>query len=228
MARADFIQSGQDIMADIELFIGNKNYSSWSFRPWIALKHKGIAFKETLVPFDFENGNPKFRDFSPSMKVPVLKDGDLSVWDSLAILEYAAERYPDAGLWPEGQKERALARAISAEMHSGFSALRGACPMNMRRPVEERAVGEDVKADVARIVQIWEECLDASGGPFLFGDFTIADAMYAPVVSRFDTYTLTDAPVAARYSAALRETAAWQAWEAEALKETWVVAVDEV
>lgn len=215
-------------MADLELFIGNKNYSSWSFRPWIALTQAEIVFKETLVPFDFENGNPDFQAFSPSMKVPVLKHGDLTVWDSLAILEYAAELVPDAQLWPQDQAARAKARAISAEMHSGFPALRGACPMNMRRPVEVLAVDDAVKADIARIVDIWRECLDVSGGPFLFGGFSIADAMYAPVVSRFATYTLSDDPVVIAYSDTMRQTEAWQAWEAEALKETWIVAEDEI
>ena len=215
-------------MADLELFIGNKNYSSWSFRPWIALKHKKISFKETLVPFDFDNGNPKFAAFSPSRKVPVLKEGDLTVWDSLAILEHVAELRPDAGLWPSDRADRALARAISAEMHSGFGDLRAACPMNMRRPSEALDVAEGVRADVARIVDIWQDCLERSGGPFLFGDFTIADAMYAPVVSRFGTYQLSDAAAVKVYSAAVRGTEAWQAWEAEAVKEPWTVAVDEV
>ena len=215
-------------MTDFELFIGNKNYSSWSFRPWIALKHKEIPFRETLVPFDFENGNPNFRAFSPSMKVPVLKDGSLTVWDSLAILEYAADCYPEKGLWPDDRDARAWARAISAEMHSGFPALRNACPMNMRRPIEVLAEDDAVKADVDRIVTIWTECLEASGGPFLFGEFTNADAMYAPVVSRFATYSLSEAPVFKKYHAAMTGTEAWKAWEADALKETWVVAVDEV
>jgi glutathione S-transferase len=120
-------------MPDFELFIGNKNYSSWSFRPWIALRQKGIPFRETLVPFDFAGGNRHFEAFSPSGKVPVLKDGGLTVWDSLAILEYAAECFPEADLWPQPADSRALARAVSAEMHSGFAALRSACPMNMRR-----------------------------------------------------------------------------------------------
>ncbi|WFE87887.1 glutathione S-transferase family protein [Roseibium porphyridii] len=215
-------------MAEIELFIGNKNYSSWSFRPWIALKQKDIPFREILVPFDFDNGNPEFAAFSPSMKVPVLKDGDLTVWDSLAIMEYAAELYPEKELWPADQAERAMARAICSEMHSGFSALRGACPMNMRRPVEELNVDDAVKADVARIVDIWGECLNASNGPFLFGAFSIADAMYAPVVSRFATYGLSEDPVVGRYTEAMTQTKAWKEWEAEALKETWYVAVDEI
>ncbi|MTH97543.1 glutathione S-transferase family protein [Roseibium sp. RKSG952] len=215
-------------MADLELFIGNKNYSSWSFRPWIALRHKDIPFRENLVPFDFENGNPAFKDFSPSMKVPVLKDGDLTVWDSLAILEYIADLFPEAGLWPEDTKVRAKARAVSAEMHSGFTALRGTCPMNMKRPLEVLPVDDGVKADVARIAQIWSECLDASGGPFLFGDFSVADAMYAPVVSRFRTYCLSNDPVFHRYADALTATPAWKEWEAEAVKEPWHVAVDEI
>mgnify|MGYP000126364564 FL=1 len=210
-------------MPDFELFIGNKNYSSWSFRPWIALKHKQIPFRETLVPFDFENGNPKFDTFSPSGKVPVLKDGGLTVWDSIAILEYAAEVFPDKGLWPADIAQRARARSTSAEMHSGFSALRMECSMNMHRPAGAREVSDAVKLEVARINAIWAECLEASGGPFLFGDFTIADAMYAPVVSRFATYRLTNDPVAARYGETMMATDAWQAWQAEALKETWVI-----
>ncbi|WP_298957678.1 glutathione S-transferase family protein [uncultured Roseibium sp.] len=215
-------------MAEIELFIGNKNYSSWSFRPWIALKQKDVPFRETLVPFDFDNGNPEFAAFSPSMKVPVLRDGDLTVWDSLAIMEYAAELYPEKELWPADRADRAKARAISSEMHSGFSALRGACPMNMRRPVEALNVDDAVKADVARIVDIWSECLNASNGPFLFGSFSIADAMYAPVVSRFATYGLSEDPIVRRYTEALTQTKAWKEWETEALKETWYVAVDEI
>ncbi|WP_428646425.1 glutathione S-transferase family protein [Roseibium sp.] len=215
-------------MTAFDLYIGNKNYSSWSFRPWIALRQKDIPFNEHLVPFDFENGNPDFADFSPTMKVPVLKHGDLTVWDSLAILEYLADVHPEKGLWPSDLRERAWARAISAEMHSGFFALRSACPMNMRRPVEELIVGDDVKKDVARIVRIWTECLEASGGPFLFGDFTIADAMFAPVVSRFLTYRLSASPAAARYCEAVKSTPAWQAWEADALKETWIVAAEEI
>ncbi|PVB63504.1 glutathione S-transferase family protein [Labrenzia sp. 011] len=215
-------------MAEFELFIGNKNYSSWSFRPWIALKQKGIPFREHLVPFDFERGNPRFAAFSPNMKVPVLKDGDLTVWDSFAILEYASEIYPEKELWPEELNARARAKAVSAEMHSGFVSLRSACPMNMRRPVRKLEVDEGVEADVARIVQVWTETLEESGGPFLFGDFTIADAMFAPVVSRFATYCLSDAPVVRRYSDVMMSTPAWKAWEGDALKETWVVDVDEV
>jgi glutathione S-transferase len=210
-------------MSDYELFIGNKNYSSWSLRPWIALKHKDIPFRETLVPFDFENGNPEFAAFSPTGKVPVLKDGSLTVWDSLAILEYLADCFPDKGLWPQDKAQRAWARSISAEMHSGFSALRSECSMNMQRPAAPKPVSEAVKNDVTRIVTIWKECLEASGGPFLFGDFTIADAMYAPVVSRLETYRLSHDPVVRKYSEAMTATPAWKIWEEAALRETWVV-----
>ncbi len=214
-------------MPDFELFIGNKNYSSWSFRPWICLKQKGITFREKLVPFDFENGNPAFAAFSPTMKVPVLKDGTLTVWESLAILEYAAEVYPEAGLWPGDRERRAMARAMSAEMHSGFAALRSACPMNMRRTAKPIPVTAAVSADVERIVSLWSECLETSGGPFLFGDFTIADAMYAPVVSRFDTYGLTENAAAAGYCATMKALPVWQEWETAALVEPWTVKSDE-
>jgi len=215
-------------MPELELFIGNKNYSSWSFRPWFALIHKKIPFTEHLVPFDFKNGNPDFAAFSPSGKVPVLKNGDLTVWDSFAILEFTAELYPEAGLWPEDREVRATARAVAAEMHSGFSALRSACPMNMRRPAGTLDVTEAVKADVARIVDLWTGCLTRSEGPFLFGDVTIADAMFAPVVSRFATYELSRDPVYLRYHAAMTATDAWQHWQDEASKEPWIVEEEEI
>lgn len=214
-------------MTGLRLFLGNKNYSSWSMRPWIALKVAGIEFEEEVVPFDFENGNPEFRRFSPTMKVPVLQDNGLTVWDSLAILEYAADRFPEKALWPMDQAERARARSISAEMHAGFPALRAACPMNMKRAPETLPVSDEVKADVARIVAIWNECLEQSGGPFLFGGFTIADAMYAPVVSRFETYGLSTDPAVARYIEAVTGLAAWKEWREAALQEPWTVAVDE-
>jgi len=215
-------------MQGFELVIANKNYSSWSFRPWIALTHKRIPFTETFVRFDFPAGNPAIKAVSPSGKVPLLKHGDVKVWESLAILEYAAEVYPEKDLWPSGVQARAKARSVSAEMAAGFGALRGACPMNMRRTPEKLTIDQAVKADVARIVHIWRECLDASGGPFLFGEFSIADAMYAPVVSRFGTYLLTEDAVADAYGATLRETPAWQSWEADALQEIWIVDEDEI
>ncbi|WP_269582428.1 glutathione S-transferase [Roseibium sp. Sym1] len=157
-----------------------------------------------------------------------MKDGELTVWDSLAILECVAECHPETCLWPEDRAERAKARAISAEMHAGFAALRGAFPMNMRSPSGKLEVSDAVKADVAWIVGIWTECLDLSGGPFIFGDFTIADAMYAPVVSRFAAYGLSSDPVVERYHAAMIQTPAWQSWLADAVNEPWVVEEEEV
>jgi glutathione S-transferase len=215
-------------MADLHLFIGNKNYSSWSLRPWIALTVKDISFEEHLVPFDFGNGNRAFADFSPSGKVPVLRDGDLVVWESLAILEYLADRFPEAGLWPEQRGQRAVARAISAEMHSGFQALRSACPMNMRRIPAALPVGPAVKADVARIEAIWTDALETSGGPFLFGSFTNADAMFAPVVNRFRIYELARRHETRDYMDRVQALPAWRSWEEAGRAEPWIVPEDEV
>jgi glutathione S-transferase len=215
-------------LSDFQLFIGNKNYSSWSFRPWIGLKQAGIPFWEELVPFDFKNGNPAFASFSPTMKVPILKDGSLTVWETLAILEYAADVFPDAGLWPGDVGLRAQARAISAEMHAGFGALRSACPMNMRRKPGRIVIDEKVRADIDRITAIRRDCLDRSGGPYLYGPFTIADAMYAPVISRFGTYLLSDDPAVAAYSAAMTSLPVWIEWQEAAAQEPRVVEEEEV
>ncbi|WP_417667059.1 glutathione S-transferase family protein [Roseibium sp.] len=215
-------------MSDMELVIGNKNYSSWSLRPWLAMTHAGIPFAETVIPFDFENGNPEIRKVSPSGKVPLLKDGDLVIWETLAILEYVAERFPDAGLWPKEAPARARARSVSAEMASGFSALRAACPMNMRRKPSCYGIDEAAQADVERVIELWHDCLSRSGGPFLFGEFTIADAMYAPVVSRFETYELTDDPDALAYMARIIALPAWKSWREAGERESWVVAASEI
>lgn len=209
------------------LHIGNKNYSSWSFRPWMAMRATGIAFEERLTPFDDEGGNPRFREFSPTGKVPVLVDGDLVVPESLAILEYVADKYPDARLWPSEIGARARARAIACEMHAGFSALRNACPMNMRRPVRPIEVSSKVMDDVRRIEQIWSECLERSGGPFLFGGFGNADAMFAPVVNRLETYALSEHPAVLAYRRAMKHLPAWQEWEAASRAEPWVVPAEE-
>ena len=211
----------------MRLYIGNKNYSSWSFRPWIAMKAKGIDFEEILVPFDDAGGNPKFREFSPTGKVPTLVDDNLTIWESLAILEYLDDKFPEKGFWPKDQKARALARAISNEMHGGFGGLRNECPMNMRRAVRAINVSDAVRKDVARIEILWDNCLKSSGGPFLFGEFSNADAMFAPVVNRLEKYALSDHPSVKAYTKAMKSHAAWQAWEAEALKETWIVPADE-
>lgn len=213
---------------DLRLFIGNKNYSSWSFRPWIALKVKGIAFAEELVPFDFDNGNQAYARFSPSGKVPVLKDGETTIWDSLSILEYLAEIHPEAGLWPDDAGQRAVARSISAEMHSGFAALRHECPMNMRRKRGAITISDACRRDVARIAAIWTEQLSKSGGPFLFGEFTAADAMFAPVVNRFDVYELSDAGDIRAYMSAIQSFDAWSEWEAASRAEPWTVEAEEV
>ncbi|MQB45795.1 glutathione S-transferase family protein [Rhizobium sp. ICMP 5592] len=214
-------------MDKLTLYIGNKNYSSWSFRPWIALEGCGVPFQEVLIPFDFEAGNPSIRAVSPTGKVPMLVHGGLKVWESLAIIEYADELFPEVGLWPRDRQARAVARSYSMEMLAGFSALRGACPMNMRRPVGRLDLPEGVADDVARIETIWREARDRSGGPFLFGAFSAADAMFAPVVNRFEIYDLVSAADTLDYMAAMKALPAWQKWEKAALEETWRVAVDE-
>ncbi|QXP84205.1 glutathione S-transferase family protein [Methylococcus sp. Mc7] len=201
----------------LTLVIGNKNYSSWSLRPWLYLKHHGLAFEEVRISLYREDSKAKILAHSPAGKVPVLIDGDLAVWDSLAILEYLAERFPETAGWPRLPSDRARARSLSAEMHSGFLALRTHCGMNCRRPPAVKAVPEAVYQDVARIGQIWRDCRErfAGEGPWLFGRFTIADAMYAPVALRFATYRLEAGPVAAEYvSTVLGHPAMWEWMEA--------------
>ncbi|KKJ76094.1 glutathione S-transferase [Kiloniella litopenaei] len=214
-------------MPNLKLIIANKNYSSWSLRPWIALKVKGIEFEEVFSQFDEATGHRHFAEFSPTKKVPVLKDGDLTVWESLAILEYLAEKFPDTGLWPAEQSDRVMARCISNEMHGGFLSLRAECPMNMRRKEEAISVSEGVHKDLRRIIEIWRDCLEKSGGPFLFGDFCNADAMFAPVVNRIAKYQLSDDPVVKRYSSAMTDLPAWQEWEEAGKAEPWIVQEDE-
>lgn len=214
-------------MSEFELIIGNKNYSSWSFRPWIALKVKEIPFKETLSPFDEATDSAHFLDFSPTKKVPVLKEGNTVIWESLAILEYLADLFPEKGFWPADRQARARARSISNEMHAGFAALRIECSMNMRREVRAIEVSDAVRRDVARIEAIWAECLAAFGGPFLFGEFCNADAMYAPVVNRLHRYELSRTPAVLAYSESMTALPAWQEWEAAGKAEPWIVEADE-
>jgi glutathione S-transferase len=215
----------------MKLIIGNKNYSSWSFRPWIAMKALGIPFEEVLIPFGTPLGNAEFKaklaEYTPAGLVPVLVDGDVHVWETLAILEYLAEKFPEKHLWPADKKQRAEARALSSEMHAGFSALRGACPMNMRRPVRERVLPDAARANVKRIETIWSEARDRYGGPFLFGNFCAADAMYAPVVARVFTYGIKVNRDALAYVEAVMALPAWAEWKAAALKEDWIVPEDE-
>nr|WP_272213547.1 glutathione S-transferase family protein [Marinicella sp. W31]MDC2879505.1 glutathione S-transferase family protein [Marinicella sp. W31] len=215
-------------MSDLTLYIGNKRYSSWSLRPWLAMEASGIPFKEVLIPFDFPAGNPRFRELSPVGTVPVLHHGNARIWESMAIIEYVAELYPEAQLWPDDRIERASARALAAEMHAGFRALRGACPMNFGRKPAPFAVDDAVRADVARIEAMWRDALETSGGPFLFGSFTAADAMYAPVVNRFEIYELVDATPTCAYMDAVKSLPAFQRWRDGALAESWVVPEDEV
>jgi len=209
----------------LHLIIGNRNYSSWSFRPWLALRTAGIAFAETVIPLYIPGAKEQLLARSPAGKVPILSDGAVTVWDSLAILEYAADRFPDAGLWPRDPLARATARAISAEMHAGFMPLRRACPMNMRRPVKRLALGDDAATDVIRIDALWTDARArfGGGGPFLFGTFTAADAMYAPVVSRLHTYAIAVGAASAAYMAAVMALPAWQEWERAARAEEWVL-----
>jgi len=172
------------IVMALHLTLGNKNYSSWSFRPWIALRVTGIPFAETVIPIYYPGSREKFLARSPAGKVPILQDGDVTVWESLAILEYVAEKFPDAGLWPRDAAARAHARAIASEMHAGFVPLRRQCPMNMWRPVKKLELSAETAANVPRIDAMWSGCRARFGhdGPFLFGRFSAADAMYAPVV----------------------------------------------
>ena len=210
----------------LTLFIGNKNYSSWSMRPWMALKAAGIPFSEVVIPLH-TNASDKQRilDVTNSGKVPALVDGDITVWDSLAIIEYLAERFPKAQLWPKDLAARAHARSISAEMHSGFMALRNECGMNIHRPVASKQLSDDAQANIARIQQIWTDCRARHGGqgPYLFGQFTAADAIFAPVVHRFRTYDIAVTPPVRGYMDTMLANAAFAQWTADALAETLVI-----
>ena len=210
----------------LKLVIGNKNYSSWSMRPWLALRANNIAFEEVFIPlYTGDADKQRILDFTPSGKVPVLIDGDVTVWDSLAIIEYVAERFPQAGLWPEDRARRAYARSISAEMHSGFMALRDECGMNLHRPIRAIALSADARANVARVQQIWIECRERYGklGPFLFGAFGAADAMFAPVVHRFRIYAIPVEPEVRAYMDAMMALPAFQEWTRAALAETLII-----
>jgi glutathione S-transferase len=210
----------------LKLVIGNKNYSSWSMRPWLALRANDIAFDEVFIPlYTGDADKQRILDFTHSGKVPALIDGDITVWDSLAIIEYVAERFPQARLWPEDRASRAHARSISAEMHSGFAALRNECGMNLRRPVRAVALSADARADVARVEQIWIECRERYGkfGPFLFGAFGGADAMFAPVVHRFRSFAIAVAPKAQAYMDTMMALPAFQQWTSAALAETLII-----
>ena len=210
----------------LTLVIGNKNYSSWSMRPWLALKACDVPFEEVLIPlYTGPADKARILAFSPAGKVPILIDGDVTVWDSLAIIEYLAERFPAAMLWPPDPARRAHARAICAEMHSGFQALRSECGMNLHRPVGAKPLSDAARADIARIVQIWTDCRSRHGadGAFLFGAFGAADAMYAPVVQRFHSYAIDAGRIAADYIEAMREQPYVAEWTRDGLAETVLI-----
>jgi len=211
----------------LTLYIGNKNYSSWSMRPWLAMRANHIDFEEIFVPLYTADKADKDRivSFSRAGKVPVLIDGDVTIWDSLAIIEYLAERFPDAKLWPEDRAARAYARSISAEMHSGFVPLRSECPMNLHRPIGAVRLSADAEANVARIQNIWIECRERYGksGPFLFGAFTAADAMFAPVVHRFRTFAIKLEGQAQAYMKTMVALPAFAEWTQAGLAETFII-----
>jgi glutathione S-transferase len=210
----------------MKLVIGNKNYSSWSMRPWLALRAKDIPFEEVFIPlYTGEADKQRILDLSGAGKVPILVDGDITIWDSLAIIEYVAERFPDKWLWPEDPAHRAHARSISAEMHSGFAALRNECGMNLHRPIRAIALSNDARANISRIQEIWTECRARYGksGPFLFGAFSAADAMFAPVVHRFRTYAIAVSPKVQVYMDTMTALPAFREWTEAALAETFVI-----
>ena len=210
----------------LTLVIGNKNYSSWSMRPWLALRANNIAFEEVFIPlYTGVADKQRILAFTHLGKVPALIDGDVTVWDSLSIIEYLAERFPEKQLWPEDRARRAHARSISAEMHSGFAALRNECGMNLHRPVGAIALSAQARTDIARIEQIWIECRQRYGtsGPFLFGSFGGVDAMFAPVVHRFRTYAIEPAAEARGYMETMMSLPAFQEWTRAGLAETIVI-----
>jgi glutathione S-transferase len=209
----------------LTLVIGNKNYSSWSLRPWIAMKVAGIAFDEVVIPLYERGSREQALQYSPAGKVPVLIDGDQRIWESLAILEYLAEKFPQARLWPDDARARNHARVVSTEMHGGFQALRKNCPMNLWLPVKSRPLPEEAMADTRRITALWADCRTrfGHGGLFLFGTFGAADAMYAPVVARLHTYGVNVDARTRSYMDAVMALPAWSEWRGAALKEPWIM-----
>ena len=205
--------------SDLTLVIGDKNLSSWSLRAWLALKHTGARFEEVLIPLDQPDSRARIHELSPGGKVPALRHAGVVVWESLAICEYLAELFPRLQLWPQDRVARAIARSVSNEMHAGFTELRRVLPMNIRARTP-RELTPAVEADVQRIVTIWNECRERFGrhgdGPYLFGRFTIADAMYAPVVTRFQTYGVHTSGEAAAYCQTMLADPALQEWIAGA------------
>jgi glutathione S-transferase len=215
-------------MAALTLVIGNRNYSSWSLRAWLLLKHLGVEFEEIVIALDHPDTREQIERFSPSGRLPLLLHGDLRVWDSLAICEFAAEL--TGGGWPRSREARAVARSVCAEMHSGFATLRSLWPMNARARNRHTVITAALEADIERIDEIWNDCRArfGAGGSWLFGEFTVADAMYAPVVLRFNTYGARISQTARWYMATALEDAHMQEWLQGAKHEPWTIAADEV
>lgn len=213
-------------MTQLTLVIGNKNYSSWSLRPWLAMKQAGLDFREVRVDLYTPTAPQEIQQYSAAGKVPVLLNDSLTIWDSLAICEHLAEHFPTTHWWPEDKVARAIARAISAEMHSGFQNLRQNMPMNCRARLPAKGMAPGVQADIERITTIWNDCRQrfSSGGEMLFGEFTIADAMFAPIASRFTTYDVQLDPVSRGYVDSIWALTAMQEWAAAAQVETAVIA----
>jgi glutathione S-transferase len=211
------------LMRDLTVWVGNKNYSSWSLRGWLAAKMCGEPFEEIVVPLDQPSTKMSILAFSPSGRVPAIRHKGLVIWDSLAIAEYLAETFPRAAMWPTEPRVRAIARAVTSEMHSGFSALRMNMPMNIRNRFPGRGRGEGVAEDIARVMEIWTTCRKeyGAGGDYLFGPFTIADAFYAPVVSRFVTYDVRPSAEAGKYLDAVLANAFVKEWIEAAKVEQW-------
>ncbi|MDE1149311.1 MAG: glutathione S-transferase family protein [Azospirillaceae bacterium] len=213
--------------ADLTLILGSKTYSSWSLRPYLAIRHAGLAFEEVVIPLRQPDSKARMLEHSPAGKVPSLihraQGGDVTVWDSLAICEYVAELAPDAHLWPQERPVRAHARSVAAEMHSGFMDVRRNLFMDLGRTIDRPERVAKAAGDIARIQAIWADCLGRYGGPFLFGTFTIADAMYAPVATRFQTWGVALTDTSKAYVAALEALPAMKDWRADAAKETLVL-----
>jgi glutathione S-transferase len=207
----------------LKLIVANKAYSSWSLRPWILLAQLKIPFEEVVISMDQPETRENMLKFAPTGKCPSLHDGKISVWESLAIIEYLAEAYPEKAVWPKGKAARAHARSLASEMHAGFVALRQACPTNFRRPVKAIPLNDEVRADVARIEAAWAHARATfgRGGPFLFGRFSAADAMFAPVVNRFHVYDVSVSTHTRAYMGAIMALPAWKAWIADAHVEPW-------
>lgn len=211
-------------MTEFTLIIANKRYSSWSMRGWLAMKLTGADFEEIVIPLDVETTKAAIAKHSPSGLVPTLKNGPRTIWDSLSIIEYLAELFPGAGFWPEDPEARAFARSVSAEMHSGFGALRSEMPMNIGASKPGHAHSETAETNIQRVMQIWRDCLHAfGGGPFLFGPASAADIMFAPVVTRFETYGIQMDDICRTYAHNVMTWPPVEEWCEAAKAEPWII-----